>query len=108
MRISDWSSDVCSSDLDGVAEVHATALGISKGAVVEDLEEHVEDLRMGLLDLVQQDEAVRLAADGIDELAGVVVADVAGGRTDEAGEEIGRASGRERGCEVGTSEGVGG
>ncbi len=57
-------------------------------AVVEDLEEHVEDLGVRLLDLVQEDEAVGLAAHGVGELAAVVVADVAGRRADETGDGV--------------------
>ena len=53
-------------------------------AVVEDLEQDVEDVRVRLLDLVQEDQAVRLAAHSVGQLAAVVVADVAGWRADEA------------------------
>src|SRR3546814_8790212 len=52
MRISDWSSDVCSSDL--------------------------------LLDLVEQQHAVRMLVDGIGEQPALVEADVARRRADEA------------------------
>lgn len=54
-----------------------------KPAVVEDLEQDVEDLGVGLLDLVQQDDAVRAAADRLRELAALLVADVAGRGADE-------------------------
>src|SRR3546814_12435187 len=37
MRISDWSSDVCSSDLTGIDEVRAELLPGDKVAAVEDL-----------------------------------------------------------------------
>src|SRR3546814_16441126 len=38
MRISDWSSDVCSSDLVGIDEVHAELLPEDKLKIVEQLE----------------------------------------------------------------------
>ena len=76
-------ADVGGHDDDRVAEVHAAALGVGQVAVVEDLQQHVEDLRVRLLDLVQQDQAVRLAAHGVRQLAGVVVADVARRSADE-------------------------
>src|SRR3546814_1593909 len=76
MRISDWSSDVCSSDLaflrhvrragigghdeDGVAEIHRLAVMIGQPAIVHHLEQDVEQVRMRLLDLVQQQDAVRI------------------------------------------------
>ena len=60
------------------------ALRVREAAFVEDLQQHVEDLGVRLLDLVEQDHAVRLAADGLGELAALFVADVAGRRADEA------------------------
>ena len=58
-------------------------LRVGQVAVVEDLQQHVEDVRVRLLDLVEQDEPVGLAAHRLGELAAVVVADVAGRRADE-------------------------
>ena len=46
-------------------------------ALVEHLEEDVEHVRMGLLDLVEQDDLVRPPPDGLGQLAALVVADVA-------------------------------
>lgn len=51
--------------------------------VVEHLEQDVEDLGVGLLDLVQQHDAVRAAADRLGELAALLVADVSGRSADE-------------------------
>ena len=45
--------------------------------VVEDLEQHVEDVGVRLLDLVEEDDGVGPAADGLGELPALVVADVA-------------------------------
>ena len=47
--------------------------------VVEDLQQHVEDVGVGFLDLVEQDQAVAAPAHEVGELAAVVVADVARG-----------------------------
>src|SRR3712207_9385494 len=94
----DWSSDVCSSDLvprdlrgpdvrghdhDAVPEVDRAALRVGQAPVLQDLQEDVEDVRVGLLDLVEQEHAVRLAAHGLRQLAALVVADVAGRRSEE-------------------------
>ncbi|GIW09631.1 MAG: hypothetical protein KatS3mg061_0688 [Dehalococcoidia bacterium] len=51
-----------------------------RAALVQDLEQDVEDLRVGLLDLVEQDDAVGLAPHRLGELAALVVAHVAGRR----------------------------
>src|SRR5713101_3952082 len=46
-------------DEDGVLEVDHVTHGVREAAVVEDLQEHVEDIGMGLLDLVEEDDRVR-------------------------------------------------
>ena len=76
--------DVAGHDDDRVLEVDGAALAVGQAAVVEDLEQDVEDVRMGLLDLVEQDDLVRPPPDRLGELAALVVADVAGRRTDES------------------------
>src|SRR3546814_16051892 len=93
MRISDWSSDVCSSDRRGGVEVvHAAAVG---GRNVEVVVRATARNRVEGIDAV--DEV------GVDEVAGgvhrkVVVAERAGAG-DTAPREIGRASGRVRVCQ---------
>ena len=76
-------ADVAGHDDDRVAEVDPAALRIGQVAVLQDLEEDVEDLRVRLLDLVEQDHAVALAAHRLGQLAALVEADVAGRRADE-------------------------
>ena len=81
-------ADVRRHDHDRVPEVDLPALGVRQLPVLEDLEEDVEDVRMGLLDLVEEHDRVRLAADGLGELAALVVADVARRRADEPGHRV--------------------
>src|SRR5690606_3536695 len=73
---------------DGVAEVHGAALAVGEAAVIEHLQQDVEHVRMRLLDLVQQQHAVRAAAHGLGEVAALLVADVAGRRADQAGDAV--------------------
>src|ERR671922_198128 len=81
-------ADVRGHDHDRVPEVDLAPLGIGQLPVLEDLEEDVEHVRVGLLDLVEQDDRVRLAAHGLGQLAALVVADVARGRADEPGHGV--------------------
>ena len=67
-----------------VLEVDRPALAVGQATVVEDLEQDVEDVRVGLLDLVEQDDLVRPAPDRLGQLAALLVADVAGRRADQA------------------------
>jgi len=62
----------------------AAALGIGQVAVLEDLEEDVEDVRVRLLDLVEHHHRIALAAHRLGQLPSLVVADVTGGSTDQA------------------------
>ena len=73
-------ADVRGQEDDGVLEVDLAALAVLEHALVEDLEEQLQDVGMGLLDLVEQDHAVRPAADGLGQHAAFAVADVAGRR----------------------------
>src|SRR3546814_6417065 len=75
MRISDWSSDVCSSDL-------------GEATLLEDLQQRVEHVGVGLLDLVEQHHREWLAPHGLGELAALLVADVAGGRAHQPGDGV--------------------
>jgi hypothetical protein len=75
--------DVRGHDHDRVAEVHGAALGVRQPAVLQDLEQDVEDVRVGLLDLVEEQHRVGLAAHSFGELAALVVADVSGRRADQ-------------------------
>src|SRR5262249_11508499 len=67
-----------------VFEVDRTALAVGEAPIVEHLEEHVPDVLMRLLDLVEENDRIRPAPDGLGELPAFVVADVAGRRADEA------------------------
>src|SRR5690606_28329514 len=75
-------------DEDRVLEVDRPPLAVGEPAVVEHLEQDVEDLGMRLLHLVEEDDGVRAAADRLRELAALLVADVAGGRADESRDRV--------------------
>ena len=51
-------------------------------------QQHVEHVRVGLLDLVEQDHRVRPPSHRLGQLTALVVADVAGRRTDEPGHGV--------------------
>ena len=78
------STQVRRHDNDGVLEVHLATLRVRQATLLQDLEQRVEDIRVSLLDLVEEDNRERLATDLLRELAALVVADVAGRSTEEA------------------------
>src|SRR5262249_3382385 len=77
------AADVRRHDDDGVLEVDRATLAVRQATVVENLEKHVEDVGVGLLDLVEEDHAVGAAPDGLGQLAALLEADVSGRRADE-------------------------
>ena len=81
-------ADVGGHDQHRVGEVDRPALAVGEAAVVHDLQQHVEGVGVGLLDLVEQDHRVGPAAYGLGELTALVVADVAGGRADQAAHRV--------------------
>ncbi len=81
-------ADVRGHDHDRVPEVDLAPLRVGQLPVLEDLQQDVEDVRVRLLDLVEQDDRVRLAAHGLGQLAALVVADVAGRRADEPRDRV--------------------
>jgi hypothetical protein len=62
--------------------------GVAQVALLHDLQQHVERFGVGLLDLVEHDDRVGAAADGLGQLAGVLVADVAGRRTHQPADGV--------------------
>src|SRR6266567_6404778 len=64
-------------DNDRVFEIDRATLTICQAAIVEDLQQHVEDLRRGLFDLVEEYNAIGSAADGFGKLTSLLIADIA-------------------------------
>ena len=75
-------------DEDGVAEIHRLAVVIGQLPVVHHLQQDVEQVGMRLLDLVEQQHAVRMLIDRIGQQAALIVADIARGRTDQPADRM--------------------
>src|SRR5258706_8643871 len=70
-------TDITGHDNDGVFEIDRATLTICQAAIVENLQQHVEDLRRGLLDLIEEYNAIGPAADGFGKLTSLLIADIA-------------------------------
>ena len=68
----------------GVAEVDRAALTVGQTTVFQHLQQHVEHIRMRLLDLIHQDHRVRLTTHRFGQITAFFVTDVARRRTDQA------------------------
>ena len=78
------AADVARHDDDGVREVRRAPAPVGQPPVVEHLEEQVEDVRVRLLDLVEEQHAVGPAAHGLGQVPALLAVDVPGRRADEA------------------------
>ncbi len=78
------AADVRRHDDDGVLEVDHTPVVVREMPFVEHLQQDVEHVRVRLLDLVEEDHGVGLAADGLGQRARVLVPHVSRRRADQA------------------------
>ena len=70
-------------DDDRVAEIHRPAVPVRQPPVLQNLEEHVEHVRVRLLDLVEQNDSIRPTPHQLRQLTAVVVPDIPGWRADQ-------------------------
>ena len=75
-------------DDDDVAEVGLAPVVVGQRAMVHHLQQHVEDVRMGLFDFIKQEHTVRLLGDSLGQQTALVKADVAGWRTNQAAHRV--------------------
>src|SRR6202167_2990020 len=77
-------ADVGGHDDYGVAKIHGAAFAIGQAAVVKNLKQNVENIRMRLFDFVQQNHRIRTAANLFRELSAFFIAYVARRRADHS------------------------
>ena len=72
-------------DDDRVPEVDLAPEAVGDCSLLQDLEQKMHDVGMGLLDFVEEDDRVGTAADRFGELTSLLMADITGRRSDEPG-----------------------
>ena len=82
------SAEVRGHDDDRVLEVHGAALSIGQTPVIEHLQQCVEEIRVGLLNLVEQDHLIGATANSFGQRAAFIIADIAGRRANQAGNRV--------------------
>ena len=76
-------AEVTRHDDHGVLKVHRPSLTVRHTAVVQHLQENVEDVGMRFFNFIEQNDGVRVAPHGFREVAPFFVADVSRRRTDQ-------------------------
>ena len=69
---------------DHVAEVRLAPVVIGQRAVVHDLQQQIEDFRVGFLDFIEQQDAVRVLAHCLGQQTALIKTDIARRRADQA------------------------
>ncbi len=88
LGLQELRADVRSHDDDRVPEIHHAAFAVGQAAIIHDLQQDVEHIRMRLLDLVEQDDRVRAATHLLGKLSAFFVADVSRRRADQARDRV--------------------
>src|SRR3546814_17697661 len=104
MRISDWSSDVCSSDLFEQGLVDGLRVGHDQQGVAVGLGARHRgraDDRAGSRLVLDHDRLAELLLQLLAQIAGIDIRGTTGTNWSNSGYEIGRAYGRSRACESG-------
>ena len=71
-----------------VAEIDRAALAVRQPTVIEHLEQHVEDIRMRLLDLIEKHDLIGTPTHCFGERPALLIADISGRRADQAGDRV--------------------
>ena len=88
LLLDEAGADVRRHDDDRVLEVHPVAQTIGQVAVLEHLQQDVEQVRVRLLDLVEQHDRVRIPLHLLGELTALFVADVSGRRANQLADRV--------------------
>ena len=72
----------CQND-DGLFEIDSAPLAIGQNTIIQNLQQHVEHIWMRLFDFVKQHHLIGAAAHGLGQDPAFVIADIAGGCTDQ-------------------------
>src|ERR1700751_2304496 len=82
------AADVAGHNNDRVLEIDRATLTIGDPAIVQDLEQHIKDIRVRFFDLIKEDDAIRFAAHRFTQLAAFLITDIARRRSDQTGHGV--------------------
>ena len=77
-------AEVGCQDNNGIFEIDGTSLRVGNSAVIEYLQQDIEDIRVCLFDFIEQDNRIWLSADSFGQLTAFFISDISGRRTDQA------------------------
>src|SRR5437773_1154716 len=69
----------------GILEINGHAMRVGETTLVQNLQKQVKDFRMGLLDLIKQNDAVGTTTNGLGQLPSLIITNISRRSTDQAG-----------------------
>src|SRR5660398_154504 len=82
------TADVAGHDDHRVPEADGATVAVCQPSLIQNLQQDIEQVRVGLLNLVSEEHGVGAAADGFCQVAPLLVAHIAGRGTDEPGHRV--------------------
>lgn len=76
-------TEVASEHNHTVSEVYGITLSVRESAIVHHLQQDIQDFWMSFLDLVKKNNSISLLSNGLGELSGLIITNVARGRSYE-------------------------
>src|SRR5436309_2494727 len=83
LRFGHADADVRGHDDHRVLEIHGAALAVRQPAVIENLKHDVPNIRMGLLDFIQQEHGIGAAPHAFGQISALFIADISGRRSNQ-------------------------
>ncbi len=82
------TADIGGHDHDGIFEIYRSAVTVGQPAIVKNLQEDIEDVRMGFFDLVEQEDRIGPPPDGLGQVSALVVSHISGRSADQSGDGV--------------------
>ena len=82
------ASDVGGHNDNRILEIYGSSLIVCQTAVVQKLQQDVEDIRVRLFNFIEQNDTVRFPSDCFGQLSALVVADISRRRSDQSGYRV--------------------
>ena len=82
------AADVGGHDQDGVLKIYGPPFPVREASVIQDLQQYVEDLGVGFLDLIEEDDRIGPPANGFGQIPPLFVPYITGRGSDQPGDGV--------------------
>ena len=82
------AAEVRGHDENGVLEINRSAVAVRHAAVIQDLQQHIENIRMRLFDLIKENDRIGFTPHRLGQMAALLIAHIAGRGADQPGHRM--------------------